>query len=1212
MNQIRNTLAMLSCIVMFFGFLPGGNALAGAERINQAGEERAEMPASLQDAFFAASSKPFTMQGGIHTTEYNGLGYKLNVEGLQAEGNEIQWNISLQGMGRGNHADDVPAPEIIQSETRLEYRRGNLVEWYRNTTIGVEQGFVINESPKGNGRLVLHLDISTDLEGKLDSDERGISFAGADGKTLRYDQLKAYDANGAELDAKMIYDPAQVVIQVDDRNAAYPITIDPLIYLEQKVIALDGATDDYFGYSVAIDGNTAVVGMPNDDIGANTEQGSAYILVRSGTTWIQQAKLTASDGATDDYFGHSVALSGDIALVGAYLDDVGANVDQGSAYIFVRSGTTWSENAKLTASDGVTYDNFGGSVALSGDTALVGAYSDDVGASNDQGSAYAFVRIAGAWAQQAKLTASDGAAGDHFGWSVALSSDTALVGAYSDDVGANIDQGSAYVFVRSGATWSQQTQLTFSDGASNFDFFGRSVALSGDTALVGADGYNLQHGSAFVFVRNGIAWSQQAVLNASDSVSWFRFGYSVALSGDVALVGVPDWNYAYVFVRNVTTWSQQAKLIASDGAGGTRFGYSVALSGDTALVGAYFDDIGGNVNQGSAYFYQAYRTDSDLAVSAASNAANPLYPGETVILTTTVTNYGPASASAVMLNASLPAGLTYVSHAATFGSYTPATGAWSLGSLGLGITATLMIEATVGSVSAPALNFTPYLLSRDTNDANNSASAQIPIAYSSYSLTPKKVYFDTQAVGTKSSEEIITFSNTGNVPLASNGFNFIGESTEFSIDSSNCSYVPGLWLGPGEACTIKVSFFPESIGDKSLKILVGVDNANSVDLYGTGVTPSISLMTLNPASLDFGNVFEGSNSLDQYIALTNIGTAPLNIASINLVGTDKTNFKLYNSSTCPLAGGTVAVGNSCVIDVSFAPYMTGNGSKMAVLQIISDAVDSPHSVILKGVSVMITHSLAINPATKDFGGVKVGLASTKQVFTITNTSNVGIFYVGTPISISGTNPTSFTISGDTCSLAMLSVGASCTVEVTFSPKAAGDLSATMEVAGYYSIPLTGRGLLERVLNGGFNTYKATSKIPSGWVASKFASTDGKDTTATNRKEGTASVKIANTTAVTKTLTQTIPLSGSAGDPFILSYWVKGKLLPAKGLCQVQVLFNGGAAGTKTLSCGLKGTFTYKNKTLSFTAPGAYSSVTVKITYSKASGTVWFDALSLLR
>ncbi len=201
--------------------------------------------------------------------------------------------------------------------------------------------------------------------------------------------------------------------------------------------------DDRFGVSVAVDGDTAVIGAyGNDDAGP--ESGSAYVFVRNGTTWSEQAKLTASDAATYDRFGDSVAADGDTAVIGAPLDDDAAP-ESGSAYVFVRNGTTWNEQAKLTASDAATSDVFGESVAVDGDTAAIGSPLDD-DAGFDSGSAYVFVRSGTTWNEQAKLTASDAAAYDVFGKSVAVGGDTAVVGArLNDDAGTN--SGSAYVYI---------------------------------------------------------------------------------------------------------------------------------------------------------------------------------------------------------------------------------------------------------------------------------------------------------------------------------------------------------------------------------------------------------------------------------------------------------------------------------------------------------------------------------------------------------------------------------------------------------------------------------------------------------------------------------------------------------------------------------------------------------------------------------------------
>jgi MYXO-CTERM domain-containing protein len=421
-----------------------------------------------------------------------------------------------------------------------------------------------------------------------------------------------------------------------DQGSAYVFVRSGTTWTQQaKLTAGDGAAFDAFGSSVSVTGDTAVIGAFQDDVSTSTDQGSAYVFVRSGSAWTQQAKLTAGDGAANDAFGSSVSVSGDTALLGAHQDDIGISTNQGSAYVFVRTGTTWTQQAKLTAGDGVTADTFGYSVSVSGDTALVGAYWDNIGANTDQGSAYVFVRSGTSWSEQAKLTASDGAAFDYFGSSVSVSGDTAVVGAYFDDVGANVNQGSAYVFVRSGTAWTQQAKLTAGDGAAN-DSFGSSVSVSGDTTLAGAYaddlGANTNQGSTSVFVRAGTSWTQLTKLTAGEGSANDNFGFSVSLSGDTALVGVyrddvgtnVDQGSAYVFVRSGTAWRQQARLTAGDGAAVDLFGLSVSLSGDTALVGAFGDDVGTNNAQGSAYvFVRAGPTWTQQAkLTAGDGAAN--------------------------------------------------------------------------------------------------------------------------------------------------------------------------------------------------------------------------------------------------------------------------------------------------------------------------------------------------------------------------------------------------------------------------------------------------------------------------------------------------------------------------------------------------------------------------------------------------------------
>jgi hypothetical protein len=299
----------------------------------------------------------------------------------------------------------------------------------------------------------------------------------------------------------------------------------------------DAPSNDEFGISVAIDGDTIVVGAVFDDVGAQ-DQGSAHVFVRSGTAWSHQARLVAPDGAAFDCFGQSVALSGDTALIGAHLDDE-TYAYQGSAHIFTRTGTSWTHEAKLVASDGRYNDEFGCSVSLDGATALVGARYADIAGGTNQGAAYVFTRSGGTWLQQARLVAPDAEDSDEFGESVALDGETALIGSRYDDLSGS-DQGSAYVFTRHGETGSPHAKLVASDGAAS-DEFGCSVALNGATALVGArygdvaGGTN--QGAAYVFTRSGGAWSRAATLAAPDGQSDDWFGFSVALRGDTAVVG---------------------------------------------------------------------------------------------------------------------------------------------------------------------------------------------------------------------------------------------------------------------------------------------------------------------------------------------------------------------------------------------------------------------------------------------------------------------------------------------------------------------------------------------------------------------------------------------------------------------------------------------------------------------------------------------------
>ncbi len=375
---------------------------------------------------------------------------------------------------------------------------------------------------------------------------------------------------------------------------------------EVKLGAEDGDWGHEFGCSVSIDGNYAVIGADRDDEGALL--GSAYVFKRSGDTWTQQAKLLPCDGMRALDFGCSVSISGDYAIVG---DDLGIDNghNAGSAYVFKRTGDTWAEQARLRASDAEGLDYFGCSVSISGDYAVIGAWGDD-DKGDCSGSAYVFKRSGDTWVQQAKLLASDGAWGDESGWSVSMSGDYAIIGACLDD-DQGYDAGSAYVFRRTGDIWVEQAKLVAHDGAAG-DHFGWSVSISGDCAIIGADfdgDKGLHAGSAYVFNRTGGAWVQRAKLLASDGGWGDEFGWSVSVSGDCAVIGADadddmgnDGGSAYVFRRTGGTWVQQAKLLASDGGWADEFGWSVSISGGYAIIGALRGD-GKASCSGSTYVF---------------------------------------------------------------------------------------------------------------------------------------------------------------------------------------------------------------------------------------------------------------------------------------------------------------------------------------------------------------------------------------------------------------------------------------------------------------------------------------------------------------------------------------------------------------------------------------------------------------------------------
>jgi len=486
------------------------------------------------------------------------------------------------------------------------------------------------------------------------------------------------------------------------RRLAQTTNVGGVEYLQRtKLIAADGAEGDNFGGTLAqsdlssgsmsMNGDTMVIGAPHDD-DDGSGSGSAYVFTRDTagdltSNWTQVAKLTAGDGAADDWFGWSVSIDGDTVVIGARFDDDDGS-GSGSAYVFTRDtagdlASNWTQVAKLTLNVYAAGDQFGTSVSIDGDTIAIGApYDNDNGSGS--GSAYVFRRntagdFASGWTQVAKLTADDGAEGDLFGMSVSIDGDTIAIGApYDDDKGT--DSGSAYLFsadffpcdassppangavgdctsvLASGSTcqpacdqgyavsgpsacddgyflpavcnmFPQLAKLTADDGAQG-DNFGMVVSIDGDTVVIGApydDDDGSGSGSAYVFTRDTAGdltsgWTQVAKLTAGDGAADDWFGWSVSIDGDTVVIGAAgddddgtSSGSAYVFRRNTagdfaSGWTQVAKLTASDGAQGDNFGISVSIDGDTVVIGAGRDLSG----RGSAYVFRR-NTPSDLA-----------------------------------------------------------------------------------------------------------------------------------------------------------------------------------------------------------------------------------------------------------------------------------------------------------------------------------------------------------------------------------------------------------------------------------------------------------------------------------------------------------------------------------------------------------------------------------------------------------------------
>jgi FG-GAP repeat len=558
------------------------------------------------------------------------LSARFAPEGVHIASGPGRLALSLVGFGRDDGLEPTRTATPRVSGNRVGYARGSLREWYANGPLGLEQGFDVTRSPaRGSGPLTIALALAGNLVGRL---EHGDVRLSGDGVSLRYGGLRADDARGRPLRSWFVLRARRLEIRVDDRDAAYPLRIDPFIQ-QAELTASDGASDDILGYSLAASGDTLVVGALDHaagGTGAIARQGAAYVFVKPPSGWANAThpvELTARDGADGDLFGYSVAISGDTIVVGARDHSVGGNSRAGAAYVFEKPFFGWTDatqNAELTASDGAPFDGFGNSVAISGDTIVVGPYQHQVGTNLNQGEAYVFVKPAGGWqdsTQTSRLTFRNGATNDALGQAVAISGDTVVVGAHGRDQ----FQGAAYAYVKQAGGWTDDdspTVLTATDGRPN-DLFGEAVAISADTIVVGAPLHQVglsSQGAAYVYEKTFFGWAgggQTSELSASDGTTNDALGISVAVSGATVLAGAyvhrvganQAQGATYVFIRSAAAWpsatTQTAELTASDGAPGDALGLAVASSGSTIFAAAPLRSIDGQARRGAVYAFVA-------------------------------------------------------------------------------------------------------------------------------------------------------------------------------------------------------------------------------------------------------------------------------------------------------------------------------------------------------------------------------------------------------------------------------------------------------------------------------------------------------------------------------------------------------------------------------------------------------------------------------
>lgn len=577
-------------------------------------------------------------QGGFVLRGSSSVGVRVDARGAELRFGSVRARMTATALGRRG-AELVgfePSPPSALEYDVVSERAPGVTEIWRRLERGIEHAFRVDARPDGAGELALRMTLDGPVSAFVR--EGRVLFDAGGRRVGSYEELLVFDSTGRVLPSRFEADGGVLTIVYDDEGARYPVVVDPMLLgLEQKISASDAAANDLFGVSVAIsaDGSRAVVGASGESDSSGTPttgNGALYVYVRTGSTWTQEQKLLAPDKFFSDALGSAVAIDDDGTRIvgGANGARVGTTTAAGAAYVFVRSGSAWTFEQKLTAGTPQVQVYFGTSVDISGDGSRIvvgepGPYTTWMGA------AYVFSRSGTSWASESTITNPSTQASQNFGQSVAMSGDGSRVAVGAPDQSESTgtptsNNGAAFVFSRTVTTWNVEQKLLAPDRTSQAEF-GISVDLDQDGSRVAVGARSVADtsppfyaavGAGYVFTRSGVAWTVEQKLMAANRGVGDRFGSSISLSRDGTHVAIcasaadrPSGSStytgsAYVFSRNSTAWSEAQELSADDLQMYAGFGRSISitLDGSRVVVGADSTfDVGGTIQGGAAYIY---------------------------------------------------------------------------------------------------------------------------------------------------------------------------------------------------------------------------------------------------------------------------------------------------------------------------------------------------------------------------------------------------------------------------------------------------------------------------------------------------------------------------------------------------------------------------------------------------------------------------------